>query len=140
MRGFTAPNLKGSDSLREPTKSSDHVNHGLFIWYPREESNLYHFLRTELLYPLSYRGLKSGGLASIIPCSAYMKLLTKSVIGARRIFIKETRTVLTSIVNFFWQLLAEYSVRLLFHSQIVHSQRTNEQFRLWLLLHHRKHE
>lgn len=25
-------------------------------WYPREESNLYHFLRTELLYPLSYRG------------------------------------------------------------------------------------
>ncbi len=26
------------------------------IWYPREESNLYHILRTDLLYPLSYRG------------------------------------------------------------------------------------
>lgn len=26
-------------------------------WYPREESNLYHLLRTELLYPLSYGGL-----------------------------------------------------------------------------------
>lgn len=25
-------------------------------WYPREESNLYHLLRTELLYPLSYGG------------------------------------------------------------------------------------
>ncbi len=28
-----------------------------FSWYPREESNLYHFLRTELLCPLSYRGI-----------------------------------------------------------------------------------
>lgn len=110
------------------------------MWYPREESNLYHFLRTELLYPLSYRGLKFGDLVRIIPCSAYMKLLTKSVIGARRIFVKEVRTLLRSLVIFFWQLLAEYSVRLLFHSQIVHSQRTNEQFPLMLLLHHRKRE
>ncbi len=35
------------------------MNIGMFLWCPQKESNLHHLLRTEPLYPLSYKGFLS---------------------------------------------------------------------------------
>ncbi len=59
----------------------------LCFWCPREESNLYFILRTDLFYPLNYGGkgvvlshLQSGSMPGIVPTIVMVDVLSLGIL------------------------------------------------------------